>query len=633
MRNMSRINLLSQHTSNQIAAGEVVERPMSVVKELLENAIDAGSTAITIETRGGGCDYIRVSDNGSGIHADDVKCAFLRHATSKMAVAEDLEHICTLGFRGEALASIAAVARVRLKSKTPDSDFGKTIVYEGGELREERETGCPDGTSIEVSNLFFNIPARLKFLKSPQAESALTSDYVSRMILAEPGIAIKLIQNDKQIYKSAGDGSRYNALYCVYGSDILDYLYELSYDDGYVKLTGYVGSEQLARVNRNQQSFFVNSRYIKSQKLSFALQRAFGTRLMNGRFPFVVMDITIASEDIDVNVHPNKLDIRFKDENRVMHAVVSTIKTALGDYAPRHIEHIELNHIGTVTDGIDSDVLKDESTVSHSAEYIPDEQKQLIDQSMFYPKDHKEVIKLGESAHAFDIGGLLDARQKDVVMPTTYVQARQQQIMNNIAYAKPEQIGFEALPYMLVGQLFDCYWIVQQGENVFFIDQHAAHERKLYDNIMEKGLNTDSQQLLTPLIVKLTPIEFDTLMSNIKVFNELGFDIDEFGSLTISIRAIPHVLGQPQTVQFLHDAIDTLLHNGKVSAADVKRRTIIQTACKHAVKAGAMLSNDEIAELLDMYAKSGIPMTCPHGRPVMICMNKSELEKLFKRIV
>lgn len=606
---MARINVLSQHTANQIAAGEVVERPASVVKELLENSLDAGATAITVETRAGGTEYIRVTDNGSGIEYDDVETAFLRHATSKIADAADLESIATLGFRGEALASIAAVAKVTLKTKTRDAQTGVEITVCGGKVISTLPSGCPDGTSIEVTDLFYNVPARLKFMKSGRAEAAYISDYVSRMIMAEPETAIKLIQSEKTVYQSAGDGSFDNALFTVYGA-IKPYIKTVQYDDGYVRISGAVGTEQLSKLNRNQQSFYVNRRYIKSQKLSFALQRAFDARLMSGRFPFAALNISIAPEEIDVNVHPNKLDIRFKDENRVIHALVTSVKTALGDYAPPAVT----SH----GDEVQAEVFGRSAEIAENAVQASENDAAVTVRDLFDKDRLVTSVRVGESMgqHTY---------------PCTFrdTPARVSPVQSQPAV----QTVMDAQPYRIIGQFFDCYWAVQQGDKLFFIDQHAAHERKLYEELREGTASVASQQLLMPLIINLQPHEYALLFANIELFGELGFEIDEFGANTVSVRAIPHIMGQPQTEDFLRDALAILERTGRLTAADVKRRELIQSACKHAVKAGAQLDSAEIAALLDAYLERGIPLTCPHGRPVMITMSKTEFEKLFNRIV
>ncbi|MDY5366287.1 MAG: DNA mismatch repair endonuclease MutL, partial [Eubacteriales bacterium] len=331
MQTAKRIQVLSKHTANQIAAGEVVERPASIVKELVENSIDAGSTAITIEINGGGIDYIKITDNGSGILAEDVPTAFLRHATSKISSADDLGHISTLGFRGEALASIAAVSQLTMRTRTKGSESGTKIHIEGGDIKECAECGCAEGTAIEVLNVFYNVPARLKFLKSQRAEGAAISDYAARAIMGNPGVSIKLLNNGKVIYHSPGDGQLRSAIFCIYGGEVLPHIKEVDYDDGRFRITGYVGTERISRPNRQQQSLYINSRYIRSQQISYGVQRAFDTRIMVGKFPFYVLDIGVNYEDVDVNVHPNKMEVRFKDEQGAVRAATIATRMALGD--------------------------------------------------------------------------------------------------------------------------------------------------------------------------------------------------------------------------------------------------------------------------------------------------------------
>lgn len=331
MQTAKRIQVLSKHTANQIAAGEVVERPASIVKELVENSIDAGSTAITIEINGGGIDYIKITDNGSGILSEDVPTAFLRHATSKISSADDLGHISTLGFRGEALSSIAAVSLLTMRTRTKGSESGTEIHIEGGDIKECAECGCAEGTAIEVRNVFYNVPARLKFLKSQRAEGAAISDYAARAIMGNPGVSIKLLNNGKVIYHSPGDGQLRSAIFCIYGGEVLPHIKEVDYDDGRFRITGYVGTESISRPNRQQQSLYINSRYVRSQQISYGVQRAFDTRIMVGKFPFYVLDIGVNYEDVDVNVHPNKMEVRFKDEQGAVRAATIATRMALGD--------------------------------------------------------------------------------------------------------------------------------------------------------------------------------------------------------------------------------------------------------------------------------------------------------------
>ena len=623
---MKRIQILSNQTANQIAAGEVVERPASIVKELVENSIDAGSTAITVEIAGGGIESIRVTDNGGGILHEDVPTAFLRHATSKISTSEDLSHIETLGFRGEALASIAAVSQLTMRTRTRDAELGTLIKIEGGRVVECVPVGCTEGTSMEVRSVFYNVPARLKFLKSFRAEAAGISDYIERAIMGNPGISFKFISNGKQVYQSRGDSSLKNALFCVYGGDILPHLKEVDFADGRVTITGFVGTESIARANRQHQSLYVNARYIRSQKLSFAMQRAFDTRLMTGRFPLYVLNLTIDCEEIDVNVHPNKMDVRFKNEEHVTRAFTIAARQALGDPVAPILHSQSLYRKPLERPTIDENALR---------ESVRERLGQTIDVS------GRQVVKESDAPvrpdGCFDVLVPLDRREELVKAPLNKPQAVT--IPLNSAPAKqPEASSQEGLsfglePYRIVGQLFECYWVVQQGTTMFLIDQHAAHERRLYEQMMRNGLRANSQILLVPIVMKLAAQEYDILADNLDRFLELGFDIEEFGTLTVSIRAVPDLFGQPETVAFLREAIAMLDQKKRITAEEMKRSALIQSACKHAVKAGAALDQREVEALLQQYVQDGVPMTCPHGRPVMVAMTRLDFEKMFKRVV
>ena len=663
---MERIRILNPHIANQIAAGEVVERPASIVKELVENAIDAGSSAISVEISGGGMDMIRVVDNGSGIPAEDAVLAFSRHATSKISSGEDLEQIATLGFRGEALASIAAVAHVTLRTRTAEESVGTLIRIDGGTVQENAPVGCTQGTSIEVSDLFYNIPARKKFLKSARSEASAIGDYMARLILSMPSVAFKYTQNEKILYQSAGDGVLKNAIYCVYGADALEQVLPVHYDDAYVQLSGFVGKDTLSRPNRNAQSFFLNTRYIKSQRLSFALQNAFDTRMMSGRFPFVVLHMRLALQEVDVNVHPQKLDVRFRDEQRIARAVTHAIRAALG---PGSVPLATQNeHFGQQTEKIVGETLpknEDAREVSaafdHSAAAAlnrsaplagsvklregsermlpvsPAEFSRMAD-ALTKPSFERGVVQ-AEAERLFGVQKPENTREEGS-QPERTAQIPEYRVGKPVV-SKPfteetplqTEVNFGAQAHVTIGLLFSCYWLVQQGDDVFFIDQHAAHERKLYESLMQSGIAAHSQLLLVPEILKLAPVEYDTLMENLPYFEELGFDIAEFGAFTVSVRAVPHIIGQPQTQAFLHEALAALLAGTRTSAAQLKRDTLIQFACKHAIKAGARISEMEIETLLTECASGGIPFTCPHGRPIMVRMRKLDFEKMFKRVL
>ncbi len=643
---MKRIKVLSTLVSNQIAAGEVIERPASVVKELVENAIDAMSKSVTVETTGGGIEYIRVADNGGGINADDVRTAFMRHATSKISESTDLERIATLGFRGEALASIASVARVSIKTRTHGNDYGTLFVIEGGEEKELSQCGCPEGTTVEIRDLFFNVPARLKFLKNPRSESAYIADYIARMIMARPNVAFTLIQNGNTVYKSAGDGNLFNAIYAVYGSGVIDNLRRLSYDDGYIKITGYVGTETLSQSTRAKQSFVVNGRYIKSQKLSYAVQRAFETRIMKGKFPFIVLNIAISSHEIDVNVHPNKLDVRFKNEERVCNSVTKTVLAALVNTGIADA-NIEKTSIKTAINEASSAKVQTSKIVGCSTDAAPNsrifkEDERIIWGNMLsaerpstlseYSVSNLRACYRSESnrdelnpfpARAADMG------ESEETVPTVLIKKR-------AVSAEQTQINetlLEKENFEVKGCLFDTYWIIEQGNTVFFLDQHAAHERKLYNEYINIPEKPKSQVLLVPQTVKLDAREYDTLINNLSEFEAIGFDIEDFGAMTISVRAVPAFIGASNISSFISDAVAAIRSFGKKAQSELLRASLIQSACKHAIKAGQRISDEEIQALLEYYSANGAPLTCPHGRPVMVKMTKKDFEKMFKRVI
>ena len=646
---MKRINVLAPNIANKIAAGEVVERPASVVKELIENSIDAGSTAITVEIMNGGISYIRITDNGSGIDENDVETAFLRHATSKLSAADDLSHIETLGFRGEALASIAAVSKVKMRTRTQAAEYGTMICIEGGVVTAKEPSGCPCGTTIEVSELFFNVPARLKFLKSPRSEAALIGDYVMRLILSNPSVSIKFINNGKTIYQSAGDGSLENAVFCVYGTEVTANLFPVNYDDGYLKLTGYVGSESLARNSRSQQSLFVNHRYIKSATVSYSVQRAFDTRLMHGKFPFFILDMLVSSYEIDVNVHPNKLEIRFKDDQRIGNSVLRAVNAAI-DYLPfdnasaaepvlkseapkpeklynlfenKHDgdnKSVELSRESAFNSGDKSTYVVYSNDKDTNVPFIPDN-TDSVSRVVLHDRGNS-------SMPAFNFPSVQEISDPGSIP----VFSANNDKKRSPEISKPEQILLCDSPYTVIGAAFDTYIIVQQQDNLFLIDQHAAHERMLYEKLIRDELRFDSQILLVPERITLDPVQYEILCENLERFTELGFSVQPLNGTMIRIDAVPSMVSS-NAAGFISDAVSVIADAGSVSELDLVRSKLIQTACKKALKAGDRLEKEEIYEIIEAYKNGATPMTCPHGRPVIISITKTDLQKRFKRIV
>lgn len=662
---MSKITVLSPHIANQIAAGEVVERPASVVKELVENAIDAQATAITIEIKNGGIDYIRVTDNGTGIPQEDVLLAFERHATSKISEQEHLTHIETLGFRGEALASIAAVAQVELSTRERGAQTGMRVRIEAGECKFHEQSACPEGTRIEVENLFYHVPARRKFLKAARTEGSFVGEYVSRLILARPDISFRFVNNEKDVYKSPGDNNLKNAIYCVYGSEVLPHLREIAFDDGYVKLEGYIGTPEIARPNRSQQSFILNGRIVRSLLLSGAMQRAFDTRLMAGRYPFAVVNILLSTREVDVNVHPAKLEVRFAQENRMVYAMTEATKKALGFSLPPEVRF-------TASEGVAKAIMIGEKrmepalghkmpdvvrpadifpTISkpavslpvkpqvrpsepitpqvQSSEPKPVAQPKPVPQPIaFEPmEDHArtdEGFRVKEALYEiphFRVEPTRAAAQPEVLEQQTF--ERQQQ----------EQQQFHALPVAVIGQAFDSYWVAQQGDTLYLIDQHAAHERRLYERFMTQTHEKAAQTLLSAEVIQLTPPEYELLLRHQEILAELGFDVEPFGATSIRVHAVPALLADVPVGKVLREALEMLQAQGRTSTIELKREAIIQASCKHAVKAGDPLTRMEIEDLIRVFTEDGLPLTCPHGRPVMVKLTLKEIEKLFKRIV
>lgn len=618
---MGKIRILDEHVINQIAAGEVIERPSSIIKELVENSIDANSSAITVEIKRGGISYIRVTDNGEGMGAQDALLAFERHATSKINSSQDLNNIYTLGFRGEALASIAAVTQMEMVTRARDSIGGLQIVNHGGIIISQKEIGCPEGTTIIVENLFFNTPARLKFLKSPRAETAHISNLVSKLILGNPEVSFKYINDGKIIYHSPGDGKLQSAILSIYGREVEEQLLEIDYKDSSIdmELKGYLGKPSLSRTNRNHQSFFVNGRYIKSQLLSTAVENAYKSYIMINHFPWIILHITIPPESVDVNVHPAKTEIRFKEEEKVFEAISQAVLRAINRQAMipeiKNLDSQKKVDKIVKADKVDADKIDklDSEQISIYTEPIAGRQKNTDDKV----KEAQKKIYIEKSE-----GSLEESVSKNKLHESMKFGIFDHTIKSKSASLK------------LIGRLFSTYVIVQDGDMVFFIDQHAAHERILFEQYKEMYSKQQiiSQQLLPPIVLEVTHAEQLILEDSLEKFQKLGFEIEAFGGRSYIVRGVPANLGSYDVRGFFQDLLDKSNDIKSETRYHLNVEDIMQMACKRAVKAKDPLSDLEITALIEKIREEKIPLTCPHGRPIMVSMNRYELEKMFKRV-
>ncbi|MFR8385588.1 MAG: DNA mismatch repair endonuclease MutL [Blautia massiliensis (ex Durand et al. 2017)] len=704
---MRKIAVLDQNTIDKIAAGEVVERPSSVVKELVENAIDAGATAITVEITDGGKKLIRITDNGSGMDAEQVPLAFLRHATSKIEKVEDLTHIASLGFRGEALSSIAAVSQVELITKTPSGISGTRYVIEGGKEQSLEEMGAPEGTTFLIRNLFYNTPARSKFLKSDMTEAGYINTLMEQLALSHPEISFKYIQNRQVKLSSSGNYSVKDVIYSVYGREIAKALLDVSYENDFMKIEGFVGKPEISRGNRTFENYYINGRYVKNKIITKAIEDGYKGLVMQHKFPFVSLRIEMDGNDLDVNVHPAKREVRFARETEVYTAIYETVRKVL--------THREL--IPQVSVGKDEPTSRTEqikpgnipepfevkrrqemyghpnrtaNIASHAAPTASEVRSTASVPSIPYNKPTNGTASYGsaETAHNSSAssadkykrvdslrenpvygsqpftkeeeemfsGTLKDGRNENSVAETADYEV----ISEKPAESAPPEVDNEPIKsqeqeppkqlelfeerllapesrsrHRLIGQLFDTYWLVQFEDNFYIIDQHAAHEKVYYERFVKQfqSQNIQSQYVSPPLIVSLSLEEENLLKANKKYFRDFGFEIEPFGGREYSISAVPSsLLGMTEEELFL-EMLDHLTADGSKDAFEIFASRLATMACKAAVKGNHSMSPQEADKLIDELLTLENPYNCPHGRPTIIAMSKTEIEKKFKRIV
>jgi len=640
---MPAIRQLDPHVADLIAAGEVVERPASVVKELMENAIDAGASAVTVEIANGGMTLIRVTDNGCGIPADQAATAFLRHATSKIATEYDLEAIGTLGFRGEALAAISAVSRIELLTRTAESSLGVALSVEAGVVTEQEEAGCPEGTTMVVRDLFFNTPARQKFMKKDSAEGAAVFANVQRIALSHPELSVKFIRDGKQEMLTPGDGQLKSAVYAVMGRDIaLGFLPVNGSGDGGMSVSGFASLPTCCRGSRGYQHFFVNGRYVKSRVMMAALEEAYKNQKMVGKFPGCVLHLTIRASDVDVNVHPTKTEVKFRSDQQVFTTVYHAVLSALsGDRTRPQAVLPGVRKEDTVTPNQTSFSMKDftapKATVStpkpvsrpavqpkeapspvqerkkevftfRRAEVLPREEPKPVVAPAFIPE--KPVVTI-EGKKPVPV-----VEPKPVAKPEPVIQ--------------PEPVPEPEEPWVIKGELFNTYVMVEQGEKVLLIDKHAAHERVNFDKLKAEGYKPMVQELLVPVTFKPAPEERETLLEQLDLLARFGFEVEEFGAGALAVRAVPDYLETGEIEGALLELARRIRVTGSADPTAARDELMHTMACKAAIKGGQKNGKAELEEVAEM-VMSGQVKYCPHGRPVAIEMTKYQLEKQFKR--
>ncbi len=741
---MGNIVLLDELTINQIAAGEVIERPASVIKEMVENSIDAGATNITVEIKNGGISYIKVSDNGKGIAQDDLEIAFERHATSKIRSAEDLDTVTSMGFRGEALASIAAIANVEMVSKTEEQEIGYKVVVEAGNILEKEEAGCRTGTTITVRNLFFNTPVRYKFLKKDYTESGYIEDAITRIALVNPHISIRLINTGKTVIQTNGNGDLKSVIYSIYGKDVANGIMELSYKYEDITVTGVIGKPEIARSNRSNQLFFVNKRYIKDKTLTAATEQAYKGLIPIGKFGFVVLNLEMSPAKVDVNVHPAKLEVRFQEENKVFQAIYHSIKDTLlkGELvantekqpqevatenkpaenvirrdavsfeerlrmlkeskkeeqgsgaglfgfrkqAEKQIEEytdeesrIKTNILGDIFKSKNKDngifQVNEESTTYELENQKKPQENQEQDSSEIKENENSETEQIKSEGETIEVNAqpieTKDAEQISENTQTSTPEIKTElfseefnemyaklfgttpKVQENLEKAEEQtkkenvidivkdnvsmfetQEEFKKPIYKFIGIAFKTYIILEMNNEMYILDQHAAHERIMYEKVKKNYYSEkekDSQMLLLPDIITLSHKEMNIAKDNIKMFEQAGFCLEEFGENTIKLTGVPTICVDLDTKELFLETLDEINTVARTAKQEKEERFIATVACKAAVKANMALTNQEVESLMDKLLQLPNPFTCPHGRPTAIKMTKYDIERKFAR--
>ena len=683
------INILDDLTINKIAAGEVVERPSSVVKELLENAIDSGATQVVVDITDGGKKCIKISDNGGGILSSEVEKCFLRHATSKIKSIDDLFDLYSLGFRGEALASISAVSNIEMVTKTKEEMIGTKIVLSGSKIIKKEPVGTKDGTTITVKDLFFNTPVRAKFLKSTHAETINISDLINKLAIGNPNVRLKYINNSKLMLNTPGDNKLISVIRSIYGKEITDNLIEVDYEDEKIKISGYIGNNNIYRSNKNLQHIYINKRFVKSKVILDAINESYKSIIPINKFGVCFLNIKINPSEIDVNIHPTKLEVKFQDEKEVYIKIRDVIKNKLlnisligkyksydssENYVQNKLNQIEENKTEVQNINVaknieykvkenneyenkDQEAIKinereDLSTFKSFKEAL--EEKNHIDKSK---EDLHDNISYSESLNNNNYDRIHDEEQSDYYSNMGYIENNIKESKYNDIDKKLEEIStqasfleeqddildkivdnsqnahFRASDFKVIGTILNTYIVLEKGTSMYLLDQHAAHEKVLYEEYMTKfkNQNIDMQMLLDPIVIELSSVDMLDVEKNLNLFMKFGFEIEIFGDNHIMVRGVPNIFGVAQSEKFIFQIIDNI--GDLESSYDLKMDKIASMSCRAAIKANDKIHFDEINSLLSKMEKCENPYTCPHGRPSMVEISKKEIEKMFKRIM
>lgn len=649
------IQVLDKETINKIAAGEVIERPSSVVKELVENAIDAGSTAVTIEIKDGGISFIRITDNGSGISKDDIPMAFLRHSTSKIKSIEDLMNVSSLGFRGEALSSIAAVSQVELITKTADDFTGSRYVIEGGNEISLEEVGAPDGTTFIVRNLFYNTPVRRKFLKTAATEAGYVNALIEHLSLSHPDISFRFINNNQNKLHTSGNMNLKDIIYGVYGRDITSNLMEISGKTQDVEITGFIGKPVICRGNRGYENYYINGRYIKSSIITKAIEEAYKGYIMPHNYPFTAIHFKINPSIMDVNVHPTKMELRFSKNEFVYRFVLETVKECLANRelaarvklpdpvkqqqftkSPENIKQTEKSYVQENTDSKPYQAPRIEpprESFYNSTESSVKQKTVNENQTTGFIKNITDYTKMPPTRlpEPFEIKRSDEMIKEDKKI---YEAEKKQEAEQLSMFDTPLMSEKAKADYRIIGQLFETYWLIEYEDKFYMMDQHAAHEKILYERFMNhlKVKDMDTQMIMPPVIIELNMQQEDAYKRNKQAFSRLGFEIEEFGGNAYKVNGLPAGLPNINLKQMLIDMIDGLTDDNSTDL-DIITERVATMSCKAAVKGNNKLSFEEAKELIEELMQAENPYNCPHGRPTLIVMSKYEVERKFKRIL